>query len=277
VCRLLAGRGIERIAVEAPGYGPHALIAEACGMEVVHVDVDDSGLVVSSLADSDCEVVVVTAAHQFPGGSVLSPERRTALLEWAEDRDALIVEDDYDSELRHEREAVGALQGLAPERVANIGSFSVRLAPAVRLGWILSPSWLTGGLTFEQGVAGAAPPALDQFALADFIARGELDRHLRRMRLLYRARREALCIALQRLLPDALVVGVAAGVFALVSVPSDVSPATFATAAAARGVGLEAIELPGDRGTLGLVLGYGNLPEPAIADAVACLSSANIP
>ncbi len=100
----------------------------------------------------------MTPAHQYPTGGVLAPERRAALLEWAEEEDALIVEDDYDSELRYDRMAVGALQGLAPERVCQIGSLSLRLAPALRTGWILSPSWLTGALTFELGLSGERRP-----------------------------------------------------------------------------------------------------------------------
>ena len=112
--------------------------------------------------------------------------------------DGLIVEDDYDSELRYDRVAVGALQGLAPERVCQIGSLSKRLAPGVRLGWMLSPSWLTGALTYELGLADGGSPVLDQLALADFIARGELERHLRRMRLRYRGAPEALVEALAR-------------------------------------------------------------------------------
>ena len=131
----------------------------------------------------------------------MASERRSALLEWAEDEDALIVEDDYDSELRYDRVPVGALQGLAPERVCHIGSASKRLAPGIRLGWLLSPSWLTGALTYEKALADGGAPALEQLALADFVARGELDRHLRRMRLRYRARREALVDALGRWCP----------------------------------------------------------------------------
>ena len=140
-----------------------------------------SGSTSAALAATGCEVVVVTPAHQFPTGAVLASERRGELLEWAEETDGLIVEDDYDSELRYDRVAVGALQGLAPERVCHIGSASKRLAPGVGLGWMLSPSWLTGALTLEKGLADGGSPVLDQLALADFIARGELERHLRRV------------------------------------------------------------------------------------------------
>ena len=158
VCRTLHGRGVERIAVEDPGFSGHRLTAEHCGLAVEPIAVDERGIDVSELRRSGREVVVVTAAHQFPTGVVLSSERRAALLEWAEDEDGLIGEDDYDSELRYGRDPVGALQGLSPERVCHLGSLSKRLLPGLRLGWILSPSWLTGALTYEQGIAIGARP-----------------------------------------------------------------------------------------------------------------------
>jgi GntR family transcriptional regulator/MocR family aminotransferase len=213
LCSSLAARGLESIAVEQPGWARHRMAAERAGLQPVEIGVDAHGLLVSELAASDCDVVVVTPAHQFPSGVVLGAERRAELLEWAEERDGLIVEDDYDSELRYDRGAVGALQGLAPERVCHIGSASVRLAGGVGIGWTLSPSWLTGALSYEAAVAGVAASPLEQLALSDFIARGELDRHLRRMRVRYGARRELLVARLAKQLPGAVVSGVAAGLF----------------------------------------------------------------
>jgi GntR family transcriptional regulator/MocR family aminotransferase len=222
--------------------------------------------------------VVVTPAHQFPTGVVLSPERRGELLEWAEDRDGLIVEDDYDSELRYDRVALGALQGLAPERVCHVGSASKRLAPGVRLGWVLSPSWLTGALTFEKGLADGGSPVLDQLAFADFIARGELERHLRRMRLRYRERRGALVDALGRWVPGVRVVGIAAGLFVLALLPGGVSEEAVVSAAAARGVGVEGLAwhrfAGAGAGSAGLVLGFANLAEAAIGRGVRELGEA---
>src|SRR5581483_2440245 len=169
LCGSLAARGLESIAIERPGWARHRLVAERAGLAPVEVAVDEHGLVVSELVASECEVVVVTPAHQYPTGVVLGAERRAELLEWAEEVDGLIVEDDYDSELRYDRVPVGALQGLAPERVCHIGSASKRLAPGLRLGWTLAPSWLSGALTYEQGVAGGTPTVISQLALADFI------------------------------------------------------------------------------------------------------------
>jgi GntR family transcriptional regulator / MocR family aminotransferase len=270
ICRTLRARGVERIAVEAPGYGAHRLIAQAAGLEPVEVAVDEHGISVAELAASGCEVAVVTPAHQFPTGVVLSAERRTALLEWAEDEDALVIEDDYDSELRYDREAVGALQGLAPERIAHIGSVSKRLAPGLRLGWVLSPSWLGGALTYEKAVADGGTQALEQLALADLIERGELDRHLRRMRLRYRARRQALLEALADQIPAARATGIAAGLFTAVTMP-----AIDERAAAAAGVGVHVVEGTGsDDRRMRLALGFAGMSERGLADGVAALAAA---
>jgi GntR family transcriptional regulator/MocR family aminotransferase len=276
LCRALRERGLERIAVEDPGWAQHRLIARGAGLEPVGIAVDELGLDVSELSASGCEVVVVTPAHQFPTGVVLASERRAALLEWAEDTDGLIVEDDYDSEFRYDRDPVGALQGLAPERVCYIGSASKRLAPGLRLGWVLSPSWLTGGLTYEKGVTEGGSPAIEQLALADFIARGELDRHVRRMRLRYRDRRQALVSALARQLPAAAATGVAAGLYTLVLLAPGADESAIVSAAAARDIGVEGLSAhrSAQAGGPGLLLGYANLPPPAIEHGISLLGDA---
>lgn len=265
LCRTLRERGVERIGVEQPGWGRHRLIATGSGLEPVAIAVDEQGIDVAALAGAGCEVVVVTPAHQFPTGVVLSSQRRAALLQWAEEEDGLIVEDDYDSELRYDRGAVGALQGLAPERVCQLGSLSARLAPGLRLGWVLAPSWLSGGLTYEQGLTGEVPGAPAQLALTDFLARGELDRHLRRVRLLYRRRREALVGELGQRLPEVRVGGIAAGLFAPCRLPEGRSPDGVLRAMASRGVELEAIG--GE-----LVIGYAGQPEATLARCVRLLA-----
>jgi GntR family transcriptional regulator/MocR family aminotransferase len=276
ICRTLRARGVERVALEDPGWHTHRLIVESAGMEVVPIGVDEEGLRVDELAATDASAVLVTSAHQFPTGAVLGPERRAALIEWAED-ERLIVEDDYDAEYRYDRVAVGALQGLAPEHVAYIGSASKRLAPGMRLGWMLMPSWLTWELTSAKTIEDGGSEAIGQLALRDFIARGELDRHMRRTRLLYQRRRETLLQALVRWLPSALIASPgAAGLFELVTMPEDSDEHALIMAAAARGVGVEGLSLhrfrPG--GDPGLLLGYGNLSEPAIEQGVRLLGEA---
>jgi len=147
----------------------------------------------------------VTLAHQVPTGVVLSARRRAALIEWAERGDRLILEDDYDGELCRGR--VGALQGLAPDRVLYCGSASQRLAPGMRLGWMLPPSWLSWALITAKAIEDGGSEIAGQLALAHFIGRGELERHLRRMRLRYQQRHETLLSALAREHPGVAPVG----------------------------------------------------------------------
>ncbi len=276
LCRALRARGVERIALEDPGWHVHRLIVENTGMQVVPVPLDEQGLRVDELARTDAAAVLVTPAHQFPTGVVMGPERRAALIEWAED-ERLIVEDDYDAEYRYDRVAVGALQGLAPEHVAYIGSASKRLVPGMRLGWMLTPSWLAWELTSAKAIEDGGSEAIGQLALCDFIARGELDRHVRRMRLRYQHRREALLEALARWAPQGRVTSPgAAGLFELVVLPEGVDEPRLLRAAAARGVGMEGLSWhrfrPG--GPPGVLLGYGNLSEPAIEQGVRLIGEA---
>jgi GntR family transcriptional regulator/MocR family aminotransferase len=276
LCRALRSRGVEQIALEDPGWHVHRLIVEQAGLQVVPIAVDDCGISVEALARTDVAAVLVTPANQFPTGCVLTAQRRAALVEWAGD-ERLIIEDDYDSEFRYDRVAVGALQGLAPERIVHIGSASKRLAPAMRLGWMLLPSWLTWELTASKTIEDGGSEVVGQLALRDFIAHGELDRHVRRMRLRYRSRREALLDALERWLPQAVVDSPgAAGLFLLAQLPAGTDEAALLRAAAERGVGADGLSLhryaPG--GGPAVLLGYGSLAEPTIEQGVRLLGEA---
>ncbi|MDA0167853.1 PLP-dependent aminotransferase family protein [Solirubrobacter taibaiensis] len=270
LCRLLARTGADRVAVEDPGWHPARLAIEQAGLGVVPVPVDADGLRVDAL--HDVRAVLVTPAHQFPTGATLSRERRAALVQWASDHDALIIEDDYDSELSEQRP--GAVQGLAPERVVLLGSASKRLAPGLRLGWMLTPSWLTWPLTTTRAVEATGGDVITQLAFTDFLERGELDRHLRRMRTQYASRRAALLSALARRLPQLTVrEAPPAGLFVLAE--GEIDEHAMVEHAAQHGVGVEPLGLhrfePG--GSTGLVLGYGALAEPALDRAVELLSN----
>ncbi len=276
LCRWLHAQGLESIAVEDPGWHVHRLIAEEAGLRTIPVACDAHGLRVQALAATNAHAVLVTPAHQFPTGSVLSRERRAALIEWAEEGERLIVEDDYDSEFRYDRVAVGALQGLAPERVLYIGSASKRLAPGMRLGWMLLPSWLAWQLITAKAIEDGGSEVIGQLALCDFIARGELDRHVRRMRLRYSQRRESLLQALAQWLPEGVLSGDAAGLFELVELPASVDEVALLTVAGERGVGMEGLALHrfAHGGPPGVLLGYGNLAEPAIEQGVRLIAQA---
>jgi len=234
----LRARGARRVAIEDPSWRWQRLTAEHAGLEVVPVRVDREGLVVSELAAADVDAVVTTPAHQYPTGVILSAERRRALVAWARERDALIVEDDYDVEYRFDRDPVSALQGLAPDHVAFVGTVSKTLAPALRLGWIVPPPWLFDDVEQQLLVTGVTPPTLEQVALASFIADAGLERHLRRMRTRYAAKRAVLLETLERKLPDAEISGIAAGLHVLVWLPPGVDEQRAAARARGTGVGV---------------------------------------
>jgi GntR family transcriptional regulator/MocR family aminotransferase len=205
---------------------------------------------------------------------VLSPARRAALIAWAERGDRLIVEDDYDAELCRER--VGALQGLAPDRVLYIGSASKRLTPGMRLGWMLPPSWLSWPLIAAKAIEDAGPEIAGQLALADFVARGELERHLRRMRLRYAQRRATLLAALAREQPGWRPRGTGGGLHTLVELPAGADEPALLAAAARHTVGVEGLSLHSYAGDTppGLVLGHASMADAAIARGVRLLSDA---
>jgi GntR family transcriptional regulator/MocR family aminotransferase len=273
-CRWLRGNGIERVALEDPGWHAQRLIVEQAGVIVTPIPVDAGGIDVSALSESAADAVVVTPTHQFPTGVALSARRRAALIEWAERGDRLIIEDDYDAELCHER--VGALQGLAPDRVLYIGSASKRLTPGMRLGWMLPPSWLSWALISAKAIEDAGSEIAGQLALADFIARGELERHLRRMRLRYAQRRNTLLAALARELPDWRPRGGGGGLHQLIELPGHVDEPALLAAAARHGVGIEGLSLHSYTGNCppGLVLGHAHMAEPAIERGVRLLTDA---
>ena len=225
VLRALAGQGLTRVGFEDPG-SPASMTATAAwaGVEAVPVPVDNQGVDVAALDATRARAVVLTPAHQWPTGVVLAPERRHALIDWAARREAVIVEDDYDAEFRYDRNPVGALQGLAPDRVVALGNVSKSLAPGLRLGWIASPPRLTENLTRAKQVADRGSSGLDQLALALLIETGRFDRHLRRVRAEYAARRDILIQALANHAPRIPLTGLAAGFHAVAHLPPGEPP-----------------------------------------------------
>ena len=272
VLRALADRGVRRVAFEDPGsVATMTATAGWAGVEAVPVPVDDAGLDVAALDGSGARAVVLTPAHQWPTGVVLAPERRLALVDWATRRGALIIEDDYDAEFRYDREPVGTIQGLAPDRVAALGTVSKSLAPALRLGWIVSPPSLTGALARAKQVTDRGSPGLDQLALAILIEAGHYDRHLRRMRAEYAARRDVLVEALAEHAPRVRLSGLAAGFHAVAHLPAQCAEDTVVEAARSRLVGLYGMSTyraDHASGPPQLIIGFGNTGQRAIGAGI---------
>jgi GntR family transcriptional regulator/MocR family aminotransferase len=272
---VLAAAGARRLALEDPSSGDDALpAARAAGLDVVGVPVDGDGLRVDVLRETDADAVILTPSHQWPTGSVLSAGNRAAVLRWAATRGAIVIEDDYDAEYRYDRTPVGALQGLAPDRVVYAGSASKTLAPGLRLGWFVMPGHLAEPMAAAKIAADRGSPALEQLALADLISRGEFDRHLRRMRPVYRRRRDALLTALGRRLPWLQPAGVSAGLHLVTWLPPHLDEATVVDAAARAGVGIEGVGpyRISNPGPGGLIFGYATVNEQAIAEGIDILA-----
>jgi GntR family transcriptional regulator/MocR family aminotransferase len=270
ICRSLARSGATAIAFENPSQHAHHAIAERAGLEVVGIDVDDEGLDVARLGDHEVQAVVVTSAHQFPTGCVLSDQRRAALVEWSRRTGGLIVEDEYDSEFRYDRSPVAALQGLAPESVAYLGSTSKTLAPALRLGWAVLPDAIFHDVRRELELSILQVPSLIQLTFADFLERGEFARHVRRMRSLYRQRRDALVDALAERLGIEPAGGIAAGLHIIIAVETFDHEALVAASMRARRIAMQTMSmhcLPDCARTAGLLIGYGAISSASI-DAV---------
>jgi GntR family transcriptional regulator/MocR family aminotransferase len=254
--------GARTLAIEDPGDIDYTQSRRRWGLDWTAVPVDEDGIVVRDLAERHAQAVIVTPSHQFPTGVVLRPSRRRELVDWAQASGALIVEDDYDAEFRYDRDPVGLLQGLAPERVAAVGTVSKSLAPGLRLGWIVCPLELVELVAEEKQLADRGSPWAEQLALAALLESGRFDRHLRRMRGVYGARRQALVDALAAQAPAAELTGLAAGFHAVVRLAPGTDEQAVAAAARERDVGVRGLgeyRLAGGPGPPGLVLGFGNL------------------
>jgi GntR family transcriptional regulator / MocR family aminotransferase len=258
--------GVRRAAVEDPCLQRHRDLLGAAGLGIDPLTVDADGADPAGLSGG-AGVVLLTPAHQHPRGVVLAPRRRTAFVEWARRTDGYLIEDDYDGEFRYDRQPVGALQALAPDRVVFGGTAGKALAPCMRLGWLVAPPVLREPLLEVVEDTAAAVPVIDQLALADLITRGDYDRHIRRRRLVYRRRRTELAERLAAVTRTPLE-GVSAGLHALL--PLDSAEREHRLVAAGEDAGLRLYGLhtfgywhaPYGR-PAALVLGYATPPQHA--------------
>ena len=271
--RVLHRLGMRTIATEDPGLGRHRDVLRAAGLATVPLEVGPGGADPDGLAPGGPAVraVVLTPAHQYPRGVVLGARKRSGFADWARREDGFIVEDDYDGEFRYDQQPVGAMQALAPDRIVFAGSTSKTLAPGMRLGWLVVPPALRVPLIEAMAELGAAVPAVQQLAMADLIARGGYDRHIRRMRLAYRRRRAELA----RVAP---LEGVAAGLHALLPVESAERERVLIARGRRAGVALHGLHAdgywrePGGNRPAALIIGYAAPPPHAWSRALEALA-----
>ncbi|WP_328401437.1 PLP-dependent aminotransferase family protein [Streptomyces sp. NBC_00390] len=271
--RLMASVVGGRWAVESYGLPFHRDLLAAEKVTTVPLGVDEHGARSDQLGDE--QAVLLTPAHQFPTGGPLQAARRTAVVDWARSTGGVVLEDDYDGEFRYDRRPVGAVQSLDPDRVVFMGSVSKSLSPTLRIGWMVLPGQLVEEVVRTKGEREQYASATEQLTLADFIASGAYDRHVRRMRQRHRRRRDRLVSVLAERAPQVRVSGMAAGLHAVIELPRGTERAVV-KAAAWQGLavdGLAGYRHPGYAGESrdGLVVGYATPPEhlyPGALDAL---------
>lgn len=277
IARALLRHGHQALGFENPGRLHQYSLVRRAGLEPIGFPVDENGLVVGKLEPTDVRCVVVSPAHQFPLGIALADERRVQLLEWTAGRDCILVEDDNDAEFWYDQPPAPCLQSLAPERVVYIGGAAKTLAPGLRLGWAVLPDWLIAPVREEMWATMLHQPSLDHLAFADFFARGDYDRHVRRMRASYHRRRDLAIQVLAEELPAHPIRGTSAGLQFLVELATEDEELKAQTRALAAGIAIETVTqhaLPRYSGPRGLLLGFGLTPEPTIRHAIRALARA---
>ncbi|MFC9613170.1 PLP-dependent aminotransferase family protein [Streptomyces sp. NPDC056938] len=278
---VLRNRGVRDVAVETYGLDVHWDVLTRSGLRTHPLPLDQLGTRTDELATGEPAVgaALLTPAHQFPMGGALHPDRRAAVVDWARRTGGLILEDDYDGEFRYDRQPVGALQGLDPDRVVYFGTASKSLAPGLRLGWLVLPPSVIGEVIEAKGVADWSCGVLDQLTLAEFIDSGAYDRHVRGARLRYRRRRDQLVAALAERAPDVRATGIAAGLHAVLQLPPGTEQSVVRAAAWQR-LGVSGLSsFRHDEATTeplldALVVGYGTPPDHAWTSALEALCRA---
>ncbi|MER5389547.1 PLP-dependent aminotransferase family protein [Saccharopolyspora sp. NPDC002686] len=274
VAQVLHSSGIREVAVEDPGSLGARQHLNSQRVGTPPIPVDAGGLRVERLRTAGSPAVLLTPAHQFPTGVVLSGERRRELMRWAADG-GLIVEDDYDAEHRYDRPPVPALRSMLAEEVIYAGSISKLLAPALRVGWVLAPERYRDDLVDAKRYADLGNAVLPQLTLARLVESGVLERHLPQLRRRHRQRRDAMVDAIRAHLPGAEVHGAAAGLHLLITFDAGFSDADLAFAALGHGVKVQPLSWHGQRPHRpGLVLGYAARTTTEIGDGVAAVGKA---
>ncbi|MGW7102902.1 MocR-like pyridoxine biosynthesis transcription factor PdxR [Streptomyces sp. NPDC054838] len=277
LAKALRARRVRAVAVEGYGLGVHRELLTGAGLRTHPLRLDGSGARTDELPGAVVGAVLLTPAHQFPTGVALTPERRAAAVDWARTTGGLILEDDYDGEFRYDRQPVGALQGLDPDRVVYLGTASKSLAPGLRMGWMVVPdAWLEEVLA-AKGHTDWTSGAVEQLTLAEFIRSGAYDRHVRGMRTRYRRRRDAVVRAVSDRPSVTGVAGIAAGLHVVLDLAAGMERPVL-QAAAGQGLALEGLSAfrhpaSGLPRREAVVVGYGAPPDSAWSLTLSALLS----
>ena len=275
-CLALQSGGARRVAIEDPGWRWQRSIVERAGLEAVPIRPDFLGPTTQALTRAGVDAVFLTPSHQFPVGSQMPAERREELLRWARATGGYILEDDYDSEYFFGEPRSATVQGSDPDRVILAGTTSKILAPGLRCGWLLVPEQLFVRVSDVREVTLSTVSSVDQAALAHLIATGGLDRHLRRTRRTYTARRAALLDALHGQLPDLAAAARGSGLHIYLPLPDDLDEMAVAGRAQACGAGVYAAGQVSSRTHRepALLLGFARLKTEDASAAIACVADA---
>jgi GntR family transcriptional regulator / MocR family aminotransferase len=260
----------DKAGVEEPGYPTGRAVLGRAGARVVACRVDAHGVVPEELP-GDLRLLYTTPAHQYPLGGRLPVSRRQALIAWARTTGALVVEDDYDSEFRYDVGPLPALHSLGPDVIVYLGTASKVLATALGAGWLIAPPDLVERLAALRPRLGARIPESVQHAILALLRSGDLERHVRKMRLEYGRRRAALVAALA---PFGLL-GDTAGLHVVLRLPDDYPADRLVEAAAARGVAVHCLDryFAGPPTMSGIILGYGTATVPQLRRAATELAT----
>ncbi len=277
IARLVLEPG-DWVAMEEPGYlgARHCFMGQRANLQPIAVNSEGLDVSILTSYDQKFKLVYVTPSHQFPTGVTLSLPQRIALLQWAQETDTLIIEDDYDSEYRYGEQPIPALQGMdRSQSVIYIGTFSKIIFPSLRIGYLVVPQPWISLISSAKWLCDRFCPILEQCALTDWIAEGHFERHIRRMRHLYNLRRQVLIKAFQNYFGERVtILGENAGIHVMVKIETVLSDDIVIQKSAAVGIGLigarEYYLQPQHQGEF--IFGYAQLEETQIEQGILKLS-----
>ncbi|MFT9847074.1 MocR-like pyridoxine biosynthesis transcription factor PdxR [Aneurinibacillus sp. REN35] len=267
-------------ALEEPGFHRVRFVLKDCGIEVKSIPLDKKGIRVAELRKSEAGVAYVTPSHQFPSGTIMPISRRMELIEWAEENNGMIIEDDYDGEFRYQGKPIPSLQGLDPHgNVVYLGTFSKSLIPSIRLSYMVLPSALLACYRERHMLYKQTVSRLHQHTLSLFMEQGHWGRHINRMRTIYKKRRATLLFAIRNIMGEHIrIIGADAGLHVLLEPSNGMSEMELIASAEREGVKVYPVSIYYDTPPPFLkprvLLGFGGLEENAIQEGIRLLHRA---